>query len=179
MERAQTGRFIAALGATMLIATPAMARLESGAADGFVSTNSALIPLPVGQVWTAMINWSGWWDPAHSYSGTPGAIVLEASAGGRLVERWPGGSTIHANVLSVMPPGLLRLAGGFGPLQSLPVNAILDIVMKPETGGTRLTMTYRVAGTPASRLDTLAAPVDAVMSAGFVRLVNFANTGKP
>jgi uncharacterized protein YndB with AHSA1/START domain len=173
------GRLIAALAAAMLVAPPAMAKLASSTADAFVSSNSALVPQPADKVWAAVTSWSGWWDPAHSYSGTPGAIVLDASAGGRLMERWPGGSTIHASVITVMPPGLLRLSGGFGPLQSLPVNAILDIALKPEAGGTRLTMTYRVAGTAASKLDTLAAPVDAVMSAGFARLVNFANTGKP
>lgn len=172
-------KIVAALLASGLIAAPASARLESSAADGFVSVNEALLPLPAGQVWATVTGWSAWWDPAHSYSGTPGAISLEPQAGGMLVERWPGGSTTHARVLTVMPPALLRLAGGFGPLQSLPVNAILDIVLKPEAGGTRLKMIYRVGGPAASKLDTLAAPVDAVMTAGFARLVNQATTGKP
>ncbi|MBU6165104.1 MAG: SRPBCC domain-containing protein [Alphaproteobacteria bacterium] len=165
--------------AAVLMARPAQARLASQSADGFVSSSTALLPLPPAAVWAALTNWSAWWDPAHSYGGTPGTITLEASAGGRLVERWPGGSTIHASVLTVMPPALLRLSGGFGPLQSLPVNAVLDISLKPEAGGTRLQLVYRVGGTAADGLDTLAAPVDAVMSAGFARLVRFATTGKP
>lgn len=162
-----------------LLAAPAAARLESQAADSFVSVNEALVPLPADKVWTAVTSWSNWWDPAHSYSGKPGAIVLDATAGGMLVERWAGGSITHASVLTVMPPGLLRLSGGFGPLQSLPVNAILDITLKPEAGGTRLKMIYRIGGPAANKLDALAAPVDTVMSAGFVRLVNYATLGKP
>ncbi len=167
------------LALSLFLAPPAQARLSQTGPDGFVSANETLVSLPPAAVWTALTNWSAWWDPAHSYSGSKGAIVLEPAASGRLIERWPGGSTVHATVLTVMPPSLLRLVGGFGPLQSLPVNAVLDFSLKPEGGGTRLTMVYRVAGSPASKLDTLAAPVDAVMSAGFARLVNFANTGKP
>lgn len=153
--------------------------MREARSDGFVSVNEAVMPLLPQQLWKAVINWAAWWDPAHSYSGTPGMLRLDPRAGGTLSETWPGGSVEHARVVTVMPPSLLRLNGGFGPLQSLPVNAVLDIVIKPDDMGSRITMTYRVAGAAQSKLDTLAAPVDAVMSAGFDRLVNFANTGKP
>ena len=163
----------------LALAMPAQARLASAAADGFVSANEAVLPQPPAAVWTALTNWSAWWDPAHSYSGKPGVIALELKPGGLLSEQWPGGSVAHAVVVNALPPALLRLNGGFGPLQALPVNAVLDFSLKPEGSGTRLTMTYRVAGPAGTKLDLLAAPVDAVMSAGFARLVNFANTGKP
>ena len=173
------GRAGLIIAATLLVAAPAAARVEAVGPDGFVSANEALVPLPPAQLWAALINWSGWWDPAHSYGGKPGGVVLEPRAGGRLHEEWAGGSVEHARVVNALPPGLLRLQGGFGPLQSLPVNAVLDFTLKPDGNGTRLTMTYRVAGAPVSKLDTLAAPVDAVMSAGFARLVTFAQAGKP
>ena len=168
-----------AAAALLGVAAPAAARLESVGPDGFVSRSEALIPHTPTSVWAALINWSAWWDLAHSYSGKPGALTLELPPGGLLNEIWPGGNVVHAQVVNAMPPRLLRLHGGFGPLQALPVNAVLDFTLKPEGDGTRLTMTYRVAGAPASKLDTLAAPVDAVMSAGFARLVNFAQAGKP
>ena len=164
---------------SMLIAAPASAAVISSAPDGFVSQNETLVPLPPAAVWAALTNWTAWWDPAHSYSGKPGTLTLDARAGGALLETWPGGSTLHATVVNAMPPTLLRLHGGFGPLQSLPVTAVLDFTLKAEGGATRLTMTYRVAGSATSKLGTLAAPVDAVMSAGFARLINFAATGKP
>jgi uncharacterized protein YndB with AHSA1/START domain len=168
-----------ALVSAGLLAAPALAKVETSAPDGFVSASSALVPLPPAAVWTALTNWSAWWDPAHSYSGKPGMLRLDVKPGGLLSEQWPGGQVWHAQVVNALPPSLLRLHGGFGPLQSLPVNAVLDFSLKAEGSGTRLTMTYRVAGSAVSKLDTLAAPVDAVMSAGFARLVNFATTGKP
>jgi len=163
----------------LLIAAPAQARLTQSAPDSFVSTSEAVLPLPPEQVWSALLAWNAWWDPAHSYSGAAGVLDLQAEAGGAVMERWSGGSVRHAVVLSAMPPTLLRLSGGFGPLQALPVNAVLDFSLKPQGNGTRLTMIYRVAGSASARLDTLAAPVDAVMSAAFARLVRFANTGDP
>uniref|UniRef100_UPI0013D96588 ATPase n=1 Tax=Sandarakinorhabdus rubra TaxID=2672568 RepID=UPI0013D96588 len=124
------------------------------------------------------VNWQAWWDPAHSYSEVPGALRLDARAGGALVERWPGGSVEHARVLAALPPSLLRLAGGFGPLQALPVGAVLEFAITTENDSTRLAMTYRVAGGAGLKLDTLAGPVDSVMSAAFDRLVTYANTGQ-
>ncbi|WP_017667793.1 SRPBCC domain-containing protein [Sandarakinorhabdus sp. AAP62] len=165
--------------ALLLAAAPAGAAVTSSAPDGFVSRSEAVVPQPPAAMWAALVNWGAWWDPAHSYSGKPGVLTLEIKPGGLLHEQWPGGNVWHAQVVNALPPALLRLQGGFGPLQALPVNAVLDFTLKPEGSGTRLTMTYRVAGSSASKLDTLAAPVDAVMSAGFARLVNFATTGKP
>ena len=37
-------------------------------------------------------------------------------------------------------------AGGFGPLQALPVNAVLDFTLKPEANGTRLTIMFTMHG---------------------------------
>lgn len=163
----------------LLLAAPVEARVVQSAPDGFVSSSEAVLPLPPDQVWTALLAWNAWWDPAHSYSGAAGAMELQPEAGAALMERWSGGSVRHAVVLSVLPPSLLRLSGGLGPLQALPVDAVLDFSLKAQGSGTRLTMIYRVAGNPAAKLDTLATPVDAVMVAGFARLVRFANTGQP
>ena len=160
----------------LLLASPAAAELTASSADGFTSRSEALIPKPPASVWAALTSWGQWWDPAHSYSGKPGTLSLDAKAGGHLSEQWDDGSVQHATVLSAMPPRLLRLSGGFGPLQALPANAILSFTLKPEGPNTRLTMTYSVGGPASAKLDTLAAPVDAVMTAGFQRLQRFATT---
>jgi uncharacterized protein YndB with AHSA1/START domain len=165
--------------ALLLLAAPVAAEVTTSGPDGFVSRSEALVAKPPADVWTALLDWTAWWDPAHSYSGKPGLLKLEPRAGGTLSETWEGGSTWHATVVNLLPPRLLRLHGGFGPLQSLPVNAVLDFQLKPEGAGTRLSMTYRVGGPPMAKLDTLATPVDAVMSAGFKRLVRLAETGRP
>jgi uncharacterized protein YndB with AHSA1/START domain len=165
--------------AALLFATaaPVAAGVTASAPDGFVSRNEAVVPLAPAQVWAALVQWDRWWSPEHSYSGK--APRLNPVAGGGLVESWPGGEVWHAGVVNALPPKLLRLNGGFGPLQSLPVNAVLDFVLIPEGGGTKLVMIYRVAGNATADLDKLAVPVDAVMSGGFARLTRFATTGKP
>jgi uncharacterized protein YndB with AHSA1/START domain len=164
-------------GVTLLFAAPSTAEVTTSAPDGFISRSSAVVALPPAKLWAALIQWDRWWSPAHSYSGK--TVRIEPRAGGQLREDWDGKSVRHATVVNYQPPTLLRLEGGFGPLQSLPVTAVLDFALKEEGAGTRMTMTYRVAGTAASKLDTLAAPVDAVMSEGFRRLTRFATTGTP
>jgi len=165
--------------AALLFATaaPVAAGVAASAPDGFVSRNEAVLPLAPAQVWAALVQWDRWWSPDHSYSGK--APRLNPVAGGGLVESWPGGEVWHAGVVNAQPPKLLRLNGGFGPLQSLPVNAVLDFQLRPEGSGTKLVMIYTVAGNATAGLDKLAVPVDAVMSGGFARLTRFATTGKP
>lgn len=162
-----------------LLGSPAAAELAASGPDGFTSRSEALIAKPPAEVWAALTSWGQWWDPAHSYSGKPGSLSLDAKAGGQLLERWDGGTVLHATVLSAMPGRLLRLEGGFGPLQSLPVNAVLSFALKAEGEHTRLTMTYGVGGPASLKLDNFAAPVDSVMTAGFQRLTRHATTGTP
>lgn len=158
-------------------AAPAHADVAASAPDGFTLRNTVLIAKPPSQVWSALVAWDRWWSPAHSYSGK--APRLDARAGGALAESWPGGSVAHAYVLNAQPDKLLRMQGGFGPLQTLPVVAILSFALVAEGAGTRLTMTYSVAGPTSAKLDGLAPIIDGVMSNGFDRLNRFALTGKP
>ena len=162
--------------ALMVLAAPAAAEVTERGPDGFVSRSKGVLVKPPAEVWAVLTSWR-WWDPAHSYSGKPGVLVLDAKAGGTLSESWDGNSVWHATVVNMMPPKSLRMNGGFGPLQGLPVNAVLDFVLTPAGTGTTVTMTYRVGGPATAKLDTLAAPVDAVMSAGFARLVQLVNDG--
>ena len=171
-----------AIASGLLLATmasPAQAAVIKSAPDGIVSESSAVIGVKPARRGRALTNWSNWWDKAHSYSGKAEAIHLDPRGSGLLLERWDKNSVQHAVVLSAVAPSSLRMSGGFGPLQALPVNAILEFSLRSEGSGTRLTMTYRVAGTAANNLDTLAVPVDNVMSEGFSRLLNYAATGKP
>jgi uncharacterized protein YndB with AHSA1/START domain len=168
-----------ALIAAMALAGPVSAEVVTRAPDGFVSSASMLVPRAPAAVWAALVQWGSWWSPAHSYSGKASNYSLVPRATGTLVETWDDQSVRHAVVLMAMPPKMLRLQGGFGPLQALPVSAILDYVLVPEAGGTRLTFTYRVAGPQFAHLPDLADPVDGVMSEAFARLGRFATTGKP
>jgi uncharacterized protein YndB with AHSA1/START domain len=161
----------------LLVGTPATAAVIASAPDGFTSRNDVLAAVTPDRAWAALLAWHQWWSKAHSYSGR--SPRLAPRAGGGLVESWPGGEVLHATVLNIQPPKRLRLSSGFGPLQSLPVSAILDFSLVAEDTGTRITMVYSVAGNAAAKLDGLAAPVDAVMAEGLERLARYAATGKP
>ncbi|WP_199554492.1 SRPBCC family protein [Sandaracinobacteroides hominis] len=171
-------KFRGTLIVAALLAGPAQAEVVESGPQGFTSQSSALLSKPPAEVWARLVEWPRWWDPAHSYSGNAASLSLDPRAGGLLIETWDGGSVRHAVVVAAMPGTMLRMSGGFGPLQALPMDAILDFSLQPEGQGTRLTMRYRVGGPPQSGLDKLAAPVDAVMSAGFQRLSRFVETGK-
>ncbi len=160
-------------------APPARAEVVSREADGFVASGNALVPKPPAAVWAALLQWGAWWSPEHSYSGQAANFALAPNADGALVERWDGGSVRHAVVLAAFPGKLLRLQGGFGPLQALPVSAVLEFRLVPEGAGTRLSFTYRVAGPGFAGLADLAGPVDAVMTEALGRLARFAATGQP
>lgn len=161
---------------TVLAAAPAAAAVTASAPDGFVSRSEITVPVAPEKAWAALLAWHEWWAKAHSYSGTPPR--LDARAGGGLVESWPGGEMLHATVINLQPPKQLRLLGGFGPLQALPVTAILDFRLAAEGSATRITMVYSVAGNRSAKLDTLAAPVDGVMAQGLARLGRYAATGR-
>jgi uncharacterized protein YndB with AHSA1/START domain len=157
-----------------LLAVPAAAEVTGATPGGFTSTHTSLVARPPAQVWDALVQWDHWWPLEHSYS--QAHMTLSPVAGGALSESWAGGSVLHATVINAQPSRLLRLSGGFGPLQALPVTAILDVALKPEGAGTRLTLTYRVAGPD---LAPMAAPVDGVMGDAFARLTRYAGTGTP
>jgi hypothetical protein len=107
------------------------------------------------------------------------APKLDARANGALAEIWPNGGVLHATVTNIQSPKLLRMNGAFGPLQSLPVTAILDIRLEEVGQNSRVILTYTVGGPASAKLDQLAKPVDSVWAEGVTRLARLALTGKP
>jgi hypothetical protein len=73
----------------------------------------------------------------------------------------------------------LRTVGGLGPLQEMGVNGVLTFTVAPHEAGSRLTMTYRVAGDGALNLDRLAPLVDSVLMEQFGRLARYSASGSP
>ena len=68
-------------------------------------------------------------------------------------------------VVLVMERDTLRMTGGLGPLQALPVFAVMNVGMKAAGTGTEVTFTYSASGYFPDGLGSLAAPVDAVLGA--------------
>jgi uncharacterized protein YndB with AHSA1/START domain len=174
---------VAALVAAF-VAAPSRAEVQQSAPDGFTVAFTRTIDAPPASVYAAIIAIDRWWSGEHTYSGDAHNLTLGGNAGDCFCERWkdPAGrdnSARHGVVLMARADQALRIEGALGPLQGMGVGAVLSIATRGEGGGTVLTMVYKVNGSSASGLDTLAPSVNAVLQAQFTRLANFAATGKP
>lgn len=164
-----------ALGA----AGAARADLSQVSAQGFTSSFREEIKLPPDKAWEAIPQVQRWWSDAHTYSGKAANLSLDARAGGCWCERWDAASVQHGVVVMLMPGRVLRVRGGFGPLQSLPVEGVLEIVAATQEGKHLLRLSYRVGGPPDSGLEALAPAVDRVMGEQYRRLKALIETGRP
>jgi hypothetical protein len=82
-------------------------------------------------------------------------------------------------VIYVAPSRTLRLSGGLGPLQALGASGTLGFALSPSSSGTKLNVTYAVAGYFPQGMNTLASPVDAVLTEQIGRLKNYVENGSP
>lgn len=154
--------------------------------SGFTSSYRGEIKTSPAQAWASIVQLPRWWNPAHSYSGNASNLSLDAQAGGCMCERWRDAagtshSVQHAQVVMAQEGRVLRLNGGFGPLQDMAVVGVLTIVVSPgqgaEAGQNFLRMTYRVGGGAEAGLDKLAPAVDGVIGEQFKRLKSLIETG--
>jgi len=146
--------------------------------DGFFKIRSVvLVDLSPATAWRTLVRVPAWWDSAHTWSGAARNLSLEARAGGCFCEKLAnGGSVQHARVVFAQPGQLLRLDGALGPLQEMPVTGLLTYSLAPDGPGTRITMTYAVAGALTLDSAELAPLVDQVMTSQLERLRNYANS---
>jgi hypothetical protein len=167
--------FVARGVATALFATvgcaPADAAVTASTPDGFTIEHRVVAPVPPAQAWARLVSLGKWWEGSHSYSGDAANLSIDPRAGGCWCERLPsGGSVEHARIIQAVPGRLLRASGGFGPLQSEPVAAILTVTLKPVAAGTEIAMRYAVAGPLPGGVQAFAGPVDTVLTTQFDRL---------
>lgn len=76
-------------------------------------------------------------------------------------------------VINAQPGKLARFDGALGPLQGLGVVGRLTISLRASGAATAVTQTYDVGGHAPGGLASLAAPIDAVLSAQLGRLKRF------
>lgn len=136
-----------------------------------------LVDLPPSAAWRALVRIPAWWDSAHTWSGAARNLSLDARAGGCFCEKLAeGGSVQHARVVFVKPGQVLRMDGALGPLQEMAVTGLLTYTLAPDGPGTRVTMSYSVAGALIMDAAKLAPMVDQVMAGQLERLRNYANS---
>jgi uncharacterized protein YndB with AHSA1/START domain len=162
---------IAALG----LGLPAVAEVKDVRENGFTIDATVMAEASPGVVYRQMVKVAGWWNPKHTWSGSAKNLKLEPRAGGCFCEKLAeGGSVQHARVLFAQPGKLLRLEGAFGPMQEMAVTGVLSFSLEPDGPGTRIRMTYRVAGVLTMDSAKLAPLVDQVMGNQLERLRAFA-----
>lgn len=165
-------RVIAPLAAAVavLIATPAVAEIQSRSDNGFTLTFSQRVAAAPDAIYGRIGDVGSWWSGEHSYSGRAANLSLELKPGGCWCEALPGGGVKHAEVVLAWPAQrMLRLDAPFGPLQDTAGLAILTMTWKEAEGGGARTLnwTYRVEGTGVGRF---AEAVHGVMQTQFANL---------
>lgn len=184
--RPAAGLLAAALLSMVLAWQPAWADTSAVSSSGFTSSFRAQIKSPPAQAWAGIVQLPRWWNSSHTHSGQASNLSLDPQAGGCMCERWRDAagashSVQHAQVVMAQEGRVLRLSGGLGPLQDLPVAGVLTIVTSTGTGAEAgqhfLRMTYRVGGGAETGLDKLAGPVDGVIGEQFKRLKALIETG--
>src|SRR5690349_16240124 len=162
---------IVALG----LALPTDAAVVDTRDNGFTIETTVLADASPAVVYGRLVKIAGWWDPKHTWSGSASNLRLEPKAGGCFCEKLAdGGSVQHGRVIFAQPSKLLRLDAALGPMQDMAVTGILTFNLAPDGKGTRIRMTYRVAGMLAMPAAQLAPGVDQVMGIQMDRLKSFA-----
>jgi len=174
----KTTMFVAALLLSAVAGT-ASASVSETRENAFTIEATVLVEAKPDATYRNLTRVSSWWHPEHTWSGSAKNLKLQPKAGGCFCETLAdGGSVQHARVIFAQPGRLLRLEGALGPLQDMAVTGVLSFTLAPDGPGTRVTMTYRVAGALTMDSAKLAPLVDQVMGIQLNRLRDFAS-GRP
>lgn len=165
-------------GLCVFAAAPASAETAAVSDTGFTITVQREISLPPARVFQALAHVDRWWNAEHTWSGKAANLSLRLEAGACFCERWAGGTVEHGRVIAAMHDRLLRLQAPLGPLQSMPVSAVLNFETREQQGHTMLRVTYAIADA-AGGLAELAPAVDKVITEQVDRLARFAVAGRP
>lgn len=170
----------AMIAASLLAASAVQAKVVETGTERFVTRDIASVKTAPLATWLALIKPGEWWNPEHSWSGDAKNMTLTPQGGGCFCERIPvgdsgnssamEGSARHAEVLQAFPMKVLRMRGGFGPLQGEPATGVLTITLKEVPGGTRILWEYNVGGPMRYKVAEIAPAVDAVMTEQLKRL---------
>ena len=157
------------------LAAPVSADVVDATAGSFTVQVSVVINTDAAHVYDALTRDVGrWWDSSHTYSGAAANLSIQATPGGCFCERLPQGGVEHMVVIYADRGKLLRMRGGLGPLQAMPVTGVWTLTLAESGGRTTLVSTYSVSGNTKPALNELAAAVDGVMTEQVTHLKQFA-----
>lgn len=164
----------------LAVAVNAAAEIADSAANGFTYKLVLNLQAPPETVYQRLLAVGNWWNSSHTYSGDAHNLSIDPKPMGCWCEKLPnGGGVRHMQVVMVMPGKMLVLTGGLGPLQSMAASGSMKISLAPANGSTQLQVTYSVTGYLPAGMNSLAMPVDGVLTEQFTRLKNYVETGSP
>jgi uncharacterized protein YndB with AHSA1/START domain len=152
------------------LALPAAAEVTQSDTGSFTVTHRLIVPVSDDVAYDEVLHPERWWSSEHTWSKDAKNLSLDPKAGGCWCERWADGEVEHARVVHLSKNKLLRIVGGFGPLQSMPVNAVMEFAITAGKDGSQIELTYRVAGPSSAALDKIASGVDEVLGMQLERL---------
>jgi len=155
------GAAIAALPLT------AGAEVKLAAADAMLIEHRYTIAAPAAKAWETLVHPERYWPADHTWSGKRESLSIDPVAGGCYCERWDGGSAVHGRVVMAVPGRTLTLSAALGPFLEMAISGILAVKLEEKDGATTATVSYRVSGDPAHKLDALAPIVDQVLGMQF------------
>jgi uncharacterized protein YndB with AHSA1/START domain len=158
----------------------ASAEIADSAANGFTYKLVVNLQAPPETVYQRLLAVGDWWSSDHTFSGDAHNMSMDAKPMGCWCEKLPnGGGVRHLQVVMVIPGKMLVMTGGLGPLQSMAATGSMKIGLAPTNGGTQLQVTYSVTGYLPAGMNSLAAPVDGVLTEQFTRFKNYVEKGDP
>ena len=165
---------------SLLVPAHAPAAVADSSANGFTAKLTLNIQAPPGDVYRKLVrNIGDWWEASHTFSADPHNLSIDDKPGGCFCEKLASSGVRHMQVLYADPGKRLVLSGALGPMQTMAATGSMTIELTPSNGGTKLDVTYAVAGYLPAGMNTLAPIVDSVVTAQFTRLKNYAETGDP
>ena len=163
---------LSTLLATLLALAPGLrAEVKAVQDNGFTVQHAVTTPASPEQVYAAMQNIGGWWNPDHSWTGEAANLYLDARPGGCFCERMAdGGGVEHLRIIYLSPNREIRFDGALGPLQGMAAHGRMIWSIVPGDGGTQVTFTYHVTGFMDGGFEGLAPAVDGVIGEQLERL---------
>jgi uncharacterized protein YndB with AHSA1/START domain len=150
------------------------------AAGGFTVKETVNIQATPQDVYAKVFRIGDWWSSAHTFSQDSHNLSLEEKVGGCFCEKMPGGGGVkHMEVVSFAPGKAIVLHGTLGPLQTLAAAGTMQILLSAADGGTKVEVTYSVAGYLAAGMSSWASPVDGVLKQQVTRLKSLVEKGDP
>lgn len=167
---------VLAAAALAILAAPASAEVVSATTNAFHVRHRIPLAVSADSAFAAFGQVEGWWEDAHTYSGSAANLSLAAKPGGCFCERLPtGGGVEHLRVVVANPDERqLVLTGSLGPLLYQATSGVMDVRVKSSGAASELTLDYRVVGFADGDAAKLAPLVDGVLATLLRRLRAFA-----